>query len=454
MQPPPDINPTLREALLDLLAREALRQFGQSDRAPDLATSKARIASNPDFSSSIARLVASEVAALEGQLSEVEKLLKIGARIREQLSSEERLAIDSQLVEIVARELPKSEDERLSDSELQKALISAIERGADPQQPGVNPYDLARRNHLATAARVLEALGLHALEPAPQGGAAVASDFELQTETCEAVTIDDRGEIVAREAREISHFEEDLGSGIKLVMVKVPAGTFWMGSPERERQRRPNEGPRHQVSLPEFYIGKYPITQAQWQALMSANPSKFLGDERRPVERVSWEDCQEFCRRLTALAANKNRHYRLPSEAEWEYACRAGTDTPFCFGDTLTTALANFNGLEPYSGNAGGEYLKKTTAVGQFPANQFGLCDAHGNVWERCQDEWHDSYAGAPTDGSIWRTGDSANHVIRGGSWFSLAWGCRSACRDAGDPGDRSYNVGLRLVCSASRTAS
>ena len=154
-------------------------------------------------------------------------------------------------------------------------------------------------------------------------------------------------------------------------------------------------------------MSKYPITQEQWRSVaglpqvkreLKLDPSRFKGDIL-PVEQVSWLDALEFCRRLSNQAG---REYRLPSESEWEYACRAGTTTPFHYGETITTELVNYNGEYPYCDAPKGENRKKTTPVGQFPANAFGLYDMHGNVWEWCADDWHDSYEGAPKDGSVW----------------------------------------------------
>ncbi|MFM6071877.1 MAG: formylglycine-generating enzyme family protein, partial [Dolichospermum sp.] len=166
--------------------------------------------------------------------------------------------------------------------------------------------------------------------------------------------------------------------------------------------------PQHEVTIKPFSMGKYPITQAQWQAVaalpqvnqeLKPNPSRFKG-AKRPVERVSWHDAVEFCARLSN---HSQRPYRLPSEAEWEYACRAGTITPFHFGETITTELANYNGNNTYGDGPKGVYRGETTEVGSFKiANEFGLYDMHGNVWEWCQDDWHNNYEGAPTDGSAW----------------------------------------------------
>ena len=270
-----------------------------------------------------------------------------------------------------------------------------------------------------------------------------------------------------RQAARNQCYDEALADRVlPLRMMQIPAGTFLMGSPEDELERLEREGPQHEVTLSQFFMGKYPITQAQWRAVaalpqvereIKANPSRFEGD-LRPVEQVSWYDAVEFCDRLTILT---DRQYRLPTEAEWEYACRAGTTTPFHFGETITTELANYRGTDneeyKWSGSYGdgpkGEYREETTPVNQFEgANAFGLCDMHGNVWEWCQDHWHDNHEGAPTDGSAWiEGGDSKRRILRGGSWARYPWFCRSAYRDYVGPDYRFSNIGFRVVCSAPR---
>ncbi len=188
-------------------------------------------------------------------------------------------------------------------------------------------------------------------------------------------------------------------------MMSIPAGTFLMGSPENELKRESNEGPQHEVRVSQFFMARYLVTQAQWRAVaemspvereLDVDPSSFKG-ANRPVEKVSWDDAVEFCARLSA---HTGRPYRLPTEAEWEYACRAGTKTPFHFGETITTDLANYRGTDSeeynWSGSYGsgpkGEYREETTVVDHFDvANAFGLCDMHGNVWEWCQDISHDN---------------------------------------------------------------
>jgi formylglycine-generating enzyme required for sulfatase activity len=258
-----------------------------------------------------------------------------------------------------------------------------------------------------------------------------------------------------------------LGNDITLEMVAIPGGTFTMGTEDEEIERLvkkfdwqyfSREKPQHQVTLPSFYMGKYPITQAQWQAIaatakididLETNPSNFTGNEL-PVERVTWYQATEFCKRLSR---ETKQEYRLPSEAEWEYACRAGTTTPFYFGETITGKLANHNASNTYADEPKGEYRKETTPVGQFPPNAFGLYDMHGNVWEWCADTWHDNYDGAPRDGSVWtKNGNDNRSPLRGGSWCNDPDCCRSAFRfDSFRPGIH-YDYGFRVVCGARRT--
>jgi formylglycine-generating enzyme required for sulfatase activity len=193
---------------------------------------------------------------------------------------------------------------------------------------------------------------------------------------------------------------------------------------------------------------------------LDADPSRFKGDQN-PVEAVSWNDAQEFCARLSQ---HTRRFYRLPTEAEWEYACRAGTTTPFHFGETITTDLANYRGMDDeslgWSGSYGdgpkGEYRQQTTPVDRFEiANAFGLCEMHGNVWEWCEDHWHGSYKGAPVDGSAWVDPDAAedaSRLLRGGSWYDNPRYCRSASRNFIVAGSRDDTYGFRVVCVAPKT--
>jgi formylglycine-generating enzyme required for sulfatase activity len=232
-------------------------------------------------------------------------------------------------------------------------------------------------------------------------------------------------------------------NSIGMKLVAIPAGEFMMGSPETEKERGGDEGPQHRVKITQpFYMGAMEVTQAQWKAVMGTNPSNFQGDNL-PVEQVSWDDCQEF---LKKLSAKEGKTYRLPTEAEWEYACRAGTTTPFNTGETINTDQANYNGNQVYGNGKPGEYRQKTTPVGSFKPNAWGLYDMHGNVWEWCRD-WYDEnyFKNSPaTDPAGPENG--AYRVLRGGSWYNCPGFCRSAFRFRVNPDDRRNSFGFRVV--------
>lgn len=267
---------------------------------------------------------------------------------------------------------------------------------------------------------------------------------------------------VATTVRYFTEPLEGLNNTPPLDMVFVPGGAFNMGSLPNELERADSEGPQRQVTLSSFFVGRYPITQAQWRTVanlppvdrtLAPNPSRFTGDSC-PVEQVLWYDAVEFCARLKQ---HTTRPYRLLTEAEWEYACRAGTTTPFAFGPTLTTQAANYKGNTAYADGPRGEYRQRTTPVDEFGvANAFGLCDMHGNVWEWCADQWHDTYEAAPADGSNWSTDDSAlKRVIRGGSWDDSPAQCRSAARYFNTFGVLcTHRIGFRICCATPKNFS
>jgi formylglycine-generating enzyme required for sulfatase activity len=273
--------------------------------------------------------------------------------------------------------------------------------------------------------------------------------FEIQIKTIEKVegewfTLTDTGTAY--------RYIEPLREEVDLEMVAIPAGEFLMGSPEDEPERYDDESPQHHITVSSFFMGRYPVTQAQWRVVaglpkvkqdLDADPSHFKGDDR-PVENISWYDAVEFC---TRLSHHTGREYRLPSEAEWEYACRAGTTTPFHFGEMITTEVANYDGSS-YANGPKGENRGETTPVNEFGiANAFGLSDMHGNVYEWCLDHWHENYDGAPINGSAWLSeGESADRVIRGGSWSNYPRNCRSASRNHYLPGNRYSSIGFRVV--------
>jgi formylglycine-generating enzyme required for sulfatase activity len=237
--------------------------------------------------------------------------------------------------------------------------------------------------------------------------------------------------LVVKKSRALANrFFQDLGGGIRLQMVSIPTGNFLMGAPESEAGSSNYQRPQHRVSIPSFYMGKHPVTQAQYAEIMGSSPSYFQGADR-PVETVSWHDAVEFCQKLSQRT---QQQYRLPSEAEWEYACRAGTTTPFYFGETISPAVANYRSEE-------------TTVVGSFPANSYGLCDMHGNILEWCADKYHGNYTGAPVDGSVWNNNGEQTYVLRGGGWYSKLSYCRSAARIYYQPNYRCSYFGFRVVC-------
>ncbi|MCA2700636.1 MAG: SUMF1/EgtB/PvdO family nonheme iron enzyme [Microcystis sp. M179S2] len=294
--------------------------------------------------------------------------------------------------------------------------------------------------------------------------------------TAETVLVNKTGQVIERKPVKAYFYDENLAEVRKwkkaqnyIRMMYIPQGEFWMGTEDEEIERLVkkfgwdgfrSERPQHLVKVPAFYMSQTPITQAQWQAIaatakidiyLETNPSRFKGDEL-PVESVNWYQATEFCKRLSR---ETKREYRLPSEAEWEYACRAGTKTPFHFGETITADLANYRATETYADEFTGKYRRKTTPVGYFQvANAFGLYDMHGNVWEWCADTWHDNYHVAPTDGSAWTKNGNDNYSpLRGGSWCDGPDACRSAVRYSFYR-RASYDgsLGFRVVCGAGRT--
>jgi formylglycine-generating enzyme required for sulfatase activity len=269
-------------------------------------------------------------------------------------------------------------------------------------------------------------------------------------------------------------YVEDLGDGVTLEMVAIPGGSFEMGSPEGEAGRLDWEGPQRVVAVAPFWLGKFEVTQAQWRAVargsqiarpLEAAPSRFKGDDL-PVERVSWEDAVEFCARLSRRTG---RAYRLPSEAEWEYAARAGTATATYAGAMAILGEKNAPMLDEiawYGGNSGVGFERTdgvdssawaekqyphsragTRPVGRKAPNAWGLHDMLGNVWEWVEDDWHESYKGAPNDGSAWaEPARGFSRVVRGGSWYNVAWYVRAACRYGYAPVERSVHLGFRCA--------
>jgi formylglycine-generating enzyme len=249
--------------------------------------------------------------------------------------------------------------------------------------------------------------------------------------------------VVSIHAQEKKAPPKEYNNGLGMKFVWIPPGSFMMGSPKEEKERDFDET-QHKVTLTKgFYMGVYTVTQEQWQGVMAKNPSHFKGEKNLPVDNVSWEDCQEFILKLRDKTKDK-KAYRLPTEAEWEYACRAGTTTPFHFGATISTDQANYDGTSTYDNGPKGFNRKKTTPVGTFPANAWGLYDMHGNVFQWCQD-WYGPYPeNEVTDPH--GPGKGTFAVLRGGCWAREPQSCRSARRQSYvEPRSRSRNLGLRV---------
>ncbi len=352
-----------------------------------------------------------------------------------QLSEQEILQIERPIIAKKEAEYQKLQEEN---------------RKQSGNSSGSNPPPIKRRKFLIYAG--LGGTGLvttvvfsQILKPKVQ-----PKPLELLTFTFTTKTVNKTGKIVNLENHQAKYFKEDLGNNITLDMVQIPGGSFMMGSPESEKGRYKSESPQHQVNVLSFSMGKFVVTQEQYQEIMGQNPSYFTEKgAKRPVEKVSWNNAVEFCQKLSQKTG---REYRLPSEAEWEYACRAGTTTPFHFGETITTELANYRGTDTYASAPKGKYLQRTTDVGSFPPNAFGLYDMHGNVWEWCQDAWHDNYQNAPKDGSAWTSQSDNQKMLRGGSWFDNPVVCRSAFRLYDVAGFDLDNDGFRVVCGAAWT--
>jgi len=266
----------------------------------------------------------------------------------------------------------------------------------------------------------------------------------LSTVEFETPTLDEKGQFIAQTRHTARQFSEALGNGRSLEMILIPSGMFQMGTPPH--LGRPDEQPRHLVTIKSFMMSKFLMTQGQWKAVMGKLPaSRFKGD-RLPVECVSWKDAYSFCLRLSRKTGRK---YQLPSESQWEYACRAGSVTPFCFGETLTVDVANFNGEHTFRREPLGIYFHATNEGGKFPPNAFGLYDMHGNLWEWCADTWLDDYSSSPRDSSSYQSKEDRFRVVRGGSWHEPPELCRSAARLRVLESEADEFTGFRVVCDA-----
>jgi formylglycine-generating enzyme required for sulfatase activity len=281
------------------------------------------------------------------------------------------------------------------------------------------------------------------------------SVFEFDT-----VILDAKGNVQRRLREQGYQMTEELARGVTLDMVEIPGGGFRMGAPKQEIHSHDNERPQREMMIRGFYLGKFPVTRVQWRSIeglprvkreLKVSPSDLSGDQL-PVVGVSWEDAIEFCERLSRFTG---KPYRLPSEAEWEYACRAGTQSPFAFGSTITREFVNYGGRRLQRGDRSRIEARsmgsETSSVGSLVvANRFGLYDMHGNVCEWCHDKWHKGYEGAPCDGRPWLATSDEVRVLRGGSFRDSLAECRSAFRhNHGQTCVHSY-IGFRVALAAS----
>lgn len=280
---------------------------------------------------------------------------------------------------------------------------------------------------------------------------------------------------LANDVSESDHVEtsdpsasQAIENSIGMTLVRIPAGEFSMGSSETDSGAREDEMPQHRVKITgSFYMGAHEVTQGQFEAVMGKNPSSFsrggmlkdapadLDLTQFPVDGVTWYDAQEFCRRLSESPHEKRggRSYRLPTEAEWEYACRAGTTTTFHFGDSLSSDQANFNGNDPFGDAEPGPFLNRTTTVGSYAPNAFGLYDMHGNLNEWCSDRFDREFYGVSPQVNPQGSEMGSSRVIRGGDWYSDGRDCRSAFRYADIPEGKFYALGFRVVCESANGA-
>jgi formylglycine-generating enzyme required for sulfatase activity len=368
---------------------------------------------------------AQETANTQTQETELQRQQETEARLSREAAEQQR-TLEAQRQQ-AAENLQRKQD--LESAEQQRRLE------AQRQQEAENPQ---RKQDCKAAEQLSRDAATH------------NANLNLQTFSFEVVLLDDAGKERKRTTEQAQYFAEVLAPGIDLHLVSIPGGSFQMGSPDGEGSD--DERPQHLVDVAPFFMGMFPVTQAQWRVVagypqekqvLNTEPSRFKGD-KLPVEMVSWDDAVEFCARLSC----KTGHiYRLPSEAEWEYACRANTKTSYHFGNEVSQDVLNNPGARKTSWFSK-QLPYQTSEAGNFGvANQFGLYDMHGNVWEWCLDLWHNNYTGAPHDGSAWVNDDnSPSRLLRGGSWYFIHGFCRSACRSADSSDNRTDFIGFRVV--------
>lgn len=350
--------------------------------------------------------------------------------------------VTSPLREIVAGCLIKDSQQRWSAEQILEALRPSPQPEASPA--GQRLSSLIKLDDLNPCP--VQASGVYSSQK-DKSSLTTIHAYGINYFDFESVTINRQGQIIKRTPGRAKFYRENIGKGVYLDIVYIAGGTFLMGASESEYISSDNERPQHSVTVPNFWMGKFLITQEQWQCIMAGNPSRFRG-VKKPVEKVSWQKCKEFCK---ILSKKTGKNYRLPSEAEWEYACRAGTNTAFYCGETITTELANYDGSHVYADELMHVSRGQTVEIEQFPPNAFGLYDMCGNLWQWCEDSWHSSYKNAPAHGEPWQKpflvpDQSTQRVRRGGSWRSKPAYCRSASRSSLDSNSADITVGFRVV--------
>jgi formylglycine-generating enzyme required for sulfatase activity len=320
---------------------------------------------------------------------------------------------------------------RILDRTIQNLLKDRYQTAAAVQTALTQPMLVAASTSVNPAKKAVNStLPLQPAAPIPTLNSSQFKNYPpIEIANYESVIVRRDGRIESYSEHQIRYFREPLGGSFwkkqYLEMACIPGGNFVMGASTSEHKLADNERPQHRVEIKPFWLGRYPITQAQYQLLMGQNPAYFC-KEGHPIETINYYEAIEFCK---VLSQKTGRAYRLPSEAEWEYACRAGTTTPFHYGATMMADLGNCDGRESYNRAPESEYRQETTPVGNFPPNAFGLYDLHGNVWEWCSDYWQEDYQHAPSDGRPRLAGDASYRPLRGGAWSCPPRACRSASR-------------------------
>ena len=351
-------------------------------------------------------------------------------------------------------------DSQLLGSQISRPATRTFIKSADRSIQPLLDQSKAPQSALPTQSIAVQPLPLQPVQPLPIKEWVRSTRVKIRpfkpvnysTFSFHTLRVNERGEPIKKTRQRATYYSESLGKGITLDMIRIPAGCFLMGSTDREKEANDPNPLQHEVIVQEFWLGKYIITQAQWWALMqrapvsprSTSPIQRKKKPLQPIENIFWTDAVDFCQRLSQQTG---RNYQLPSASQWEYACRAGTTTPFHFGETLTPDIANYNGNYAYRDGPRGRYREVSTEVGCFPPNAFGLYDMHGNMWEWCLDGWHTLQEDPLNTRDTSRRFASQKKSLRGGSWFYLPNNCRSAYSLTYPFHNRTDDISFRIVC-------